>query len=134
MISKRRLRLIYVVLLLFSAAAVISLTLYALRQNINFYYTPHEILAAHPLPTHKVRLGGMVRINSVQHQDDLRVRFVVTDYQQDVVVEYSGVLPDLFREGQGVVALGRISTHTGDLKFMAEQILAKHDEKYMPPL
>lgn len=120
-------------MLLFGIAIVISLVLYALRQNINLFFTPTQLLTQPIAQTTRVRIGGMVREGSVARniaQDPLTIKFVITDFEHDVAVQYTGVLPDLFREGQGVVALGKLDA---DHIFKAEQILAKHDEKYMPP-
>lgn len=120
-------------MLLLGLALVISLVLYALRQNINLFFTPTQLLTQQSMPTTRVRIGGLVREGSVfrnSDEDALTVRFVVTDLEHDIAVQYTGVLPDLFREGQGVVALGKLGV---DQIFRAEQILAKHDEKYKPP-
>ncbi len=130
MTAKRRVKIVYIVILLIGAASVLGLILYALRQNIDLYYTPTELLAIKNVPKHQIRIGGMVREQSVQKMHDLRVRFVVTDFNNDVQVEYDGILPDLFKEGQGVVAMGRLSDNN---VFVANQILAKHDQNYMPP-
>lgn len=111
------------------AIAVVALTLYALRQNINLFYTTSELFAQPQLPTRQIRIGGMVQAGSIQHKDGLDVSFIVTDYKKDLAVQYTGILPDLFKEGQGVVAVGRLNA---DQIFIAEQILAKHDENYMP--
>lgn len=127
MIHSRKRRIYFLLLLLFGTSLAIALVLYALRQNIDLFYTPSELLAE--IPSNRVRLGGMVRQGSIIHNAGLQIAFVVTDFNHEVPVEYNGVLPDLFREGQGVVALGSYSAG----KFIAEQILAKHDENYMPP-
>lgn len=108
-------------------SAIIALVLYALRQNINLFYTPSQLL--HGASMQRVRLGGMVAKNSVQYGQGLQVIFSVTDFNNSIQVDYTGILPDLFKEGQGVVVLGKF---TGQ-DFKAEQILAKHDENYMPP-
>lgn len=107
-----------------------GLILFALSKNIDLFYTPTQV-KAESIPLHKtIRVGGMVVKNSVKHQNDLRIEFTVTDFEHELVIHYKGILPDLFREGQGVVALGQID-EAGS--FNASQILAKHDEKYMPP-
>lgn len=111
-------------------ASVVGLVLYALRQNINLFYTPAQLFAAERMPIHRIRIGGMVQAHSVKRGSDLNVSFTITDFKKELQVQYSGVLPDLFKEGQGVVALGTMNT---DQIFIAEQILAKHDENYMPP-
>lgn len=133
MISKRSKRVYYLILLMLGAVLVISLVLYALRQNINLFYTPSELFAAAQIPNSRIRIGGLVKhgsIESLAKDDKLAVQFVVTDLTQQIVVKYHGILPDLFRDGQGVIALGKLDANN---IFIAEQILAKHDEKYQPP-
>lgn len=130
MISKRRRRAYYILLLLFGVSAVVGLILYALRQNINLFYTPTQLHAQANVAHTRIRLGGMVQEGSLQYADALSVQFIVTDLQHTVPVTYAGILPDLFREGQGIVALGHLNTQQ---IFVAEQILAKHDEKYTAP-
>jgi cytochrome c-type biogenesis protein CcmE len=107
-----------------------SLILYALNQNINAFLTPHQLSEAKISPNFTIRLGGMVKKNSlIREQNGLSLRFIVTDFKDEIEVKYVGVLPDLFREGKGVVATGSLNdTHT----FIATQILAKHDENYVP--
>jgi cytochrome c-type biogenesis protein CcmE len=106
-----------------------ALVLNAFNSNLVFFYTPTQI-AAHEAPLERTfRIGGMVRQGSVT-RDGVRVRFVVTDTAKDVPVQYDGVLPDLFKEGKGVVAQGRLGA---DGVFTAKEVLAKHDENYMPP-
>lgn len=112
------------------AILIVSLVLYALRKNLNLFYTPQQLAAAKLKPNTRVRVGGMVVRGSIQQQEGLTVRFKISDYKQDLELEYTGVLPDLFREGQGVVALGSLGANN---IFKAQQILAKHDENYMPP-
>jgi cytochrome c-type biogenesis protein CcmE len=108
-----------------------ALALSAFRQNVTFYFDPSKIAAGEVKPGEHFRLGGMVTKGSVQREPgSLEVHFVVTDFAHDVPVSYSGVLPDLFREGTGVVAMGHLDTHG---TFVADEVLAKHDEKYMPP-
>jgi len=127
----RKKRLIIILALLAAVALALGLALLALSQNINLFYTPTQIANGQAPNDARIRAGGMVRKGSLKRaKDSLAVRFVVTDYAHDLTVEYQGILPDLFREGQGVVALGRINPN-GVL--VAEQILAKHDETYMPP-
>lgn len=126
---KRRLRLMYVISLVVGAGVVIGLILYALRQNIDFFYTTTEVLALQTVPAQQIRIGGMLAANSLERLEGLKVSFIVTDYKNDLKVEYQGILPDLFLEGQGVVATGRFTT---DKIFKADQILAKHDQNYMP--
>ncbi len=102
----------------------------AFRSNVMFFFDPSEIVAGKAPPGERIRIGGMVAKHSVEKTPGtLDVQFLVTDFKHTVPVKYSGLLPDLFREGQGVVAHGRMQGRT----FVADEILAKHDEKYMPP-
>jgi len=105
-----------------------GLVLYALSASIVFFYTPSELAEKGVAPGTRVRLGGMVEAGSVEKSGTL-VRFVVTDTIKTLQVAYNGQLPDLFREGQGVVAEGKVSA---DGTFVADTVLAKHDENYMP--
>jgi len=105
------------------------MVLAAFRDNLVFFYSPSELIARPALAGGRIRIGGLVETQSLDHQDGRQVSFRVTDGKTDIDVSYDGVLPDLFREGQGVVAEGRIK----DGVFVANTILAKHDEKYMPP-
>ncbi len=108
-----------------------GLMLYALRQNISLFYTPSQILAGKAPMHHPIRVGGVVVKHSIVHaKAGLQVDFQVTDYTHIVDVRYTGVLPDLFREGQGVVVQGELLDTT---QVKASQVLAKHDENYMPP-
>ncbi|WP_439100539.1 cytochrome c maturation protein CcmE [Congregibacter sp.] len=117
-------------IVLFSSAAI-GLAAYALRGNINLFYPPVEVAAGQAPVDTPIRVGGMVVEGSVQRSDStLETRFAVTDYQATVEVVYEGILPDLFAEGEGVVASGRLSS-AGVLR--ADEVLAKHDENYMPP-
>ena len=108
-----------------------ALALTAFRQNVTFFFVPSQVIAGHVPPGEHFRLGGMVAKGSVHRTPgSLEVRFIVTDFKHDIPVTYDRVLPDLFREGQGVIAHGHL-----DQKgvFVADEVLAKHDEKYMPP-
>jgi cytochrome c-type biogenesis protein CcmE len=108
----------------------LGLVLFALKDTITYFKTPSD-LAAKPVPTgQRFRLGGLVADGSVRRGQGLDVEFQVTDTLKSVAVTYRGVLPDLFREGQGVVAEGRLAP---DGRFVADSVLAKHDETYMPP-
>lgn len=131
MLIKRRRRLYAVIVLLLGIGLSAGLVLYALRQNINLYYTPEQ-LANQTVPAGRVfRLGGLVMKGSVhQSSGSLKTRFVLTDYHEAITVYYDGLLPSLFREGQGIVAQGKL---TGQGVFVASQVLAKHDENYKPP-
>ena len=106
-----------------------ALAFSTLGEKATYFYAPSDLKKG-PSPTAAIRLGGMVETGSIV-RDGATVRFVVTDMAQTVPVTYTGILPDLFREGQGVIAEGRIDPATG--QFKAETILAKHDESYMPP-
>lgn len=127
----RRRRLGYVALIVLGVAIAVAIALAAFRQNLMFFYSPSEVAAGEAPLDRSFRVGGLVAADSVQHSDDgLDVRFTVTDRRHKLDVAYTGILPDLFREGQGVIAQGRISE---DGHFVAEEVLAKHDENYMPP-
>lgn len=130
MSHKHKLKFWYISFIMCGVFVIVGLILYALKQNINLFYTPFELQQAKIPVGARVRVGGMVVANSLLSTDNLQVKFSITDYKHNLTVTYAGVLPDLFREGQGVVALGALNT---DNVFAAEQILAKHDENYMPP-
>ncbi|MHC6226602.1 cytochrome c maturation protein CcmE [Pseudomonas sp. X10] len=128
---QRKKRLFLILGLLAGVGVAVALALSALQQNINLFYTPTQIASGEaPLDT-RIRAGGMVEKGSLQRSSDsLDVRFVVTDFNKSVPITYRGILPDLFREGQGIVALGKLNA---DGVVVADEVLAKHDEKYMPP-
>jgi cytochrome c-type biogenesis protein CcmE len=127
----RRKRLGIILFIAAGLSVAIGLTLFALSQNIDLFYTPTQVAAGEVSPGDRIRIGGMVKEGSVvSAQDSLRVQFATTDYSNDVDVHYEGILPDLFREGQGVVVEGRIDSSG---VFRAERVLAKHDENYMSP-
>ncbi|WP_237479861.1 cytochrome c maturation protein CcmE [Lichenibacterium dinghuense] len=106
-----------------------GLTLFALRDSVVFFYGPTEFAEKAPALGTRLRIGGLVEKGSLTREGDATVRFAVTDNARDVRVSYTGILPDLFREGQGVVAEGTV---TGPGQFTADSVLAKHDETYMP--
>jgi cytochrome c-type biogenesis protein CcmE len=108
----------------------VGLVLYAMRDSIVFFYSPSEVAEMKVAPGQRFRLGGLVETGSVVRDEGTTVRFVVTDRSRNLPVTYTGVLPDLFREGQGVVAEGTLAA---DGVFHADNVLAKHDENYMPP-
>jgi len=110
-------------------AVAVALMLNAFRDSIVFFNSPSDVAEKHVGPGTRIRLGGLVKSGSLVRSDDLRVRFEVTDGNTEIPVNYQGVLPDLFREGQGVVAEGALD---GGGVFKADTILAKHDETYMP--
>jgi cytochrome c-type biogenesis protein CcmE len=127
----RKKRLILILLVLLGVGSAVALALTALRENINLFYTPTQIADGEAPQGARMRAGGMVVEGSVERStDSLDVRFDVSDGAKAVTIAYSGILPDLFREGQGIVALGRINA---DGVLEADEVLAKHDEEYMPP-
>ncbi|KPG75732.1 MULTISPECIES: cytochrome c maturation protein CcmE [Pseudomonas] len=127
----RRKRLLIILAILAGVGIAVGLAMSALRENINLFYTPTQIANGEaPLDT-RIRAGGMVEQGSLKRSgDSLDVTFVVTDFNKAVTITYRGILPDLFREGQGIVALGKLNA---DGVVVADEVLAKHDEKYMPP-
>jgi cytochrome c-type biogenesis protein CcmE len=110
-------------------AVAVALVLSALRDSIVFFNSPTDVVEKHIAPGTRIRLGGLVKPGSVVRGEDLAVRFEVTDGNRAIPVAYKGILPDLFREGQGVVAEGTLDSAG---LFKADTVLAKHDEKYMP--
>ena len=129
--TPRRRRLILVLGIVVGVSIAGALALSAFRRNVTFFFDPTQVSAGQVPAGERFRLGGMVTQGSLHRAPgSLEVRFVVTDFNHDVPVRYTGVLPDLFREGAGVVAHGRLSS---DGTFVADEVLAKHDEKYMPP-
>jgi cytochrome c-type biogenesis protein CcmE len=130
-VTPRRRRMLLVAGILAGVTVSGALALQAFRSNVMFFFDPSQVAAGQVPVGERFRLGGMVTKGSVQRASgSLEVRFVVTDFAKQVPVIYSGVLPDLFREGQGVVANGRLRA---DGTFVADEVLAKHDENYMPP-
>jgi len=129
MTSRKRKRLAILVVGLALLGGATAMVLAAFRDNLVFFYSPTDLAARPAIAVGRIRIGGLVENESVDHQDGRRVAFRVTDGKTDITVNYDGILPDLFREGQGVVAEGRVK----DGVFVASTILAKHDEKYMPP-
>jgi cytochrome c-type biogenesis protein CcmE len=118
-------------LIVLLSSAAIGLVAFALRDNINLFYPPSEVAAGNAPADRNIRLGGMVVEGSIERSEtSLATQFLVTDYEASVSVRYTGILPDLFAEGQGVVAEGRLNASR---ELIATQILAKHDENYMPP-
>ncbi|WP_210398056.1 cytochrome c maturation protein CcmE [Motiliproteus sediminis] len=131
MTPKRKKRMAFVLAVVVGVSIAVGLALYALNQNINLFYSPTQIAAGEAPVGQRIRAGGMVVDGSVKRDSSsLEVRFGLTDYEQTVTVAYSGILPDLFREGQGIVAQGAMDS---DGVFRATEVLAKHDENYMPP-
>jgi len=129
--TPRRKRLAFVAVGLAGIALAAFFLLNAFEQGVTLFYSPSDIVDGKAPTAMTIRLGGMVTEGSVERQpDDLTVHFLVTDTAESVTVSYTGILPDLFTEGQGVVAQGKMSA---DGIFMATEVLAKHDETYMPP-
>jgi cytochrome c-type biogenesis protein CcmE len=123
-------RLYYLLIFACAIALAATLILYALKQNINVFFTPTQLINAKLKSDYHLRLGGVVKEKSVKREkNSLGVHFIITDFKNETAVYYVGVLPDLFREGKGVIAEGYINS-TGT--FIATQVLAKHDENYMP--
>ncbi len=136
MTPRRQKRLVIVLALVLGLGATVGLVLYALNQNMNLFYTPSELIngkpdGAKPTVGQRLRIGGMVVKGSVERDPkSLRISFKVADIGPSVTVIYDGILPDLFREGQGIVAQGVLINPT---TVKASEVLAKHDENYMPP-
>ena len=128
--TPRQKRMVTVVAILAGVGIATSFALKAFNQNLLYYYSPSQIQAGEAPASRSFRVGGLVENGSVKRlPGSLEVTFTLTDFQQKIPVSYTGVLPDLFREGQGVIARGKLD---GD-HFVAEEVLAKHDENYMPP-
>ena len=128
---RRRQRLIFVAVVLAGVAVATALALTAIGENMLYFYSPSQITADEAPRGHDMRVGGLVVAGSIERQaNGLDVHFDVTDTAATVRVAYTGILPDLFREGQGIVALVKIGD---DGVFRAREVLAKHDENYMPP-
>lgn len=132
MTPARKQRLAVVLLIVFGVGVATLLALRAFEDNVLFFYSPAQVHAGEAPQDRRFRIGGLVEEGTLTRGDDggLAVRFMVTDTAQRVPVEYSGLLPNLFREGQGVVAHGRLRE---DGVFVADEVLARHDENYMPP-
>lgn len=128
--QRRHRRLTFALASLGLAAIALALALWALQNTVTYYYSPSELAAMVEKPTGTFRVGGLVVPGSVSDDDLKSMRFRVADGQKELAVTYSGPLPDLFREGQGVIAEGRMEPEG---TFRAANILAKHDETYMPP-
>ena len=128
--TPRQKRMVLVASIVAGVGFAAWLTMQALEKNVMFFFNPTQIAAGEAPQGQRFRMGGMVEKGSVvKTEGTLDIQFLVTDFRHTVPVKYSGILPDLFREGQGVVAHGRLQNGT----FVADEILAKHDEKYMPP-
>ncbi len=129
--TPRRKRMIAVGVLLTGMAITAVLLISAFRQNLLYFYTPTQIANGEAAIDKGIRIGGLVKDGSLQRTEGtLDISFLVTDRVNEIPVKYSGILPDLFREGQGIVARGKMDENG---VFVAEEVLAKHDENYMPP-
>jgi cytochrome c-type biogenesis protein CcmE len=129
--TPRRKRMVTVVAILVGVGIATAFALQAFKKNLLYYYSPSQIQAGEAPSSRSFRVGGLVENGSLKREPgSLEVRFTLTDYAHEVGVSYTGVLPDLFREGQGVIARGKLRP---DGTFVAEEVLAKHDENYMPP-
>jgi cytochrome c-type biogenesis protein CcmE len=131
MTPKRKKRLTIILALVFGTALIVGLVMYALTENINLFYSTSQIAQGEAPVGARIRAGGMVVDDSVKRiSGSLKVQFAITDFEHQVVVEFTGILPDLFREGQGIIAQGEMDAQG---IFQADEVLAKHDENYMPP-
>jgi len=130
MTPKQRRRLTFAATLVVAGAVAAVMVVFALRDNVLYFYSPTDVTAKHVAAGVNFRIGGLVVVHSISHGPGADVKFAVTDGRATIPVRYHGVLPALFREGQGVVALGAMDD-TGT--FAASEVLAKHDERYMPP-
>ena len=126
---KVKFRLLFVVLILLASILSVFLVLKSLEENVIFFKSPSEIKLIGELKDKKIRIGGMVKLDSIKMSSD-EVTFIITDFKNEINVSYSGVVPNLFSEGKGVVAEGYLKDR---IFFEASKILAKHDENYMPP-
>ena len=129
--TPRQKRMATVAAILVGVGIATAFALQAFQQNLLYYYSPTQIHAGEAPGSRSIRVGGLVETGSVQREPgSLEVRFTLTDFANTLGVSYTGVLPDLFREGQGIIARGKLRD---DGVFVAEEVLAKHDENYMPP-
>ena len=131
MLSKKvKPRIVFMVLVLVSATLVIFLVFKSLEENVVYFFSPSEIYNKSNISLNeKIRIGGLVKEDSVR-KDQTSIKFIITDLKKEIIVSYSGLVPNLFSEGKGVIAEGKLK----DKKyFVADKILAKHDENYMPP-
>ncbi len=129
--TPRRKRLLAVIAIVGGVAAATALAMLAFQDNLLYFYNPTQVVAGEAPSGRTFRIGGLVTQGSLQKTEGtLKIRFMVTDFKESIPVNYEGLLPDLFREGQGVIAHGRIGDNG---EFVADEVLAKHDENYMPP-
>ena len=132
MTPRRKQRMAAVVFVLAGSAVTLALVLFALEENVNLFYEPAKVVGGEAPPGVDIRAGGMVAAGSVVHDETgLGVRFVLTDYEgHDFEVAFTGILPGMFREGQGILVMGQLGQNG---VFQAQEVLAKHDENYLPP-
>lgn len=129
--NKRSRRKVLIIAIVFGVAVAAVLGLTAFEENLLYFYSPTQVKDGEAPQTHSFRVGGLVVDGSVKRApDSLMVQFDVTDNTEVMTIEYTGILPDLFREGQGIVAMGNLQANG---RFVAQEVLAKHDENYMPP-
>jgi len=128
--TPRQKRMVLVGLILAGVAGAVFLALTAFQKNLLYFYTPSQVAAGEAPKDYTFRVGGLVVQGSVKRSEGVTVRFDVTDGAATVPVTYTGILPDLFREGQGIISIGKMN---GQGVFEAAEVLAKHDENYMPP-
>lgn len=129
--TPRRKRLFAVLAIIGGVGAATALAMLAFQDNLLYFYNPTQVVAGEAPSGRTFRIGGLVTQGSLQKTEGtLKIRFMVTDYKESIPVNYEGLLPDLFREGQGVIAHGRLADNG---EFVADEVLAKHDENYMPP-
>jgi cytochrome c-type biogenesis protein CcmE len=127
----RHKRFVFIAVGIAGVAVAVGLVLYALRGNVNLYFTPTQVFNNEVPSGRSFRIGGLVEEGSLKREKDgLTVNFVITDTHKSIPVVYKGILPDLFKEGKGVVAQGKVATNG---VMIADEVLAKHDENYMPP-
>jgi cytochrome c-type biogenesis protein CcmE len=131
MTPARKKRLTLIAVLVLGTGLAVGLILKAMNENVMFFFSPTQVKAGEAPKNKPFRIGGMVVTGSVKRSSDsVKVSFDLTDNESSVAVEYSGILPDLFREGQGIIANGRLNEKG---QVVADEVLAKHDENYMPP-
>ncbi len=128
--TRKQRRAVFIGLAVAVLGVAVSLVLFALRDTIVFFHTPKEVAEKQVPAGKRIRLGGLVAEGSLKRGTGSNVEFAITDTAKTIAVSYTGILPDLFREGQGVVAEGKLDTSG---RFLADYVLAKHDENYMPP-
>lgn len=131
----RKQRLIIIISIVLGVGLATGLVLLALKENLNAFYTPKDITAGKVSLEKTIRIGGLVELGSVRRKSgELKVVFTLSDTEASIPVEFNGILPDLFREGQGIIAIGKlVETDSAGLVVVAEEVLAKHDENYMSP-